>query len=334
MKFSSQFRWFRQYELNEDFASICISYKKLKQPLSQCRKRDPSIPPPDIFVCQSSHRPVRALCTACDGGFWPILGKEVERVSKLFKDRAAFLLNKHGLSPLYKAAVKKRWWQMPWKKAPRPPQVETDAELAEQVRQLVDFAHVNALAVRKVCKKYDKVHRTGAGREYMQRVMRKEKGNSFLVDRALLHELEALHSSLNIQSPQDEKIAHELSKRCSSFARQGVLCAGGVVGEETLPGPYPLELNCALCLDVLFDPVGLKCGHVFCRSCACMAARVDPNKPKALENAQPIRRCPMCRQAAVFNDAIPLAEVGALVKQRFPKEWQERKDAESAIAAH
>lgn len=51
---------------------------------------------------------------------------------------------------------------MPWRKPPPPPpKVDTDAELAEQVRQLVDFAHVNALAVKKLAKKYDKVHRTG-----------------------------------------------------------------------------------------------------------------------------------------------------------------------------
>lgn len=93
----------------------------------------------------------------------------------------------------------------------------------------------------------------------MQRVMRRDKGNSFLVDRALLHELEALHSSLNIQTPQDEKVAQELRKRCGSLARQGVLCAGGVVDEETLPGPYPLELNCALCLVSSFNLEGSCC---------------------------------------------------------------------------
>jgi E3 ubiquitin-protein ligase BAH len=166
MKFNSQYQWFRQYELNEDYASRCISYKELKKPLSKCRKRDPSIPPPDKFPCQSSHRPVRAYCTACDSQFWPILGKEVQRVSRFFHERAAFLLKEHGLSPLYSVALggkEKFCWYRPWKKVVPPPKIETDAELAEQVRQLIDFAHVNSIAVKKLAKKYDKVHRTGEG---------------------------------------------------------------------------------------------------------------------------------------------------------------------------
>jgi hypothetical protein len=82
----------------------------------------------------------------------------------------------------------------------------------------------------------------------MQRVMRREKGNSFLKDRALLHELTALHSSLKIDNPHDAEIVEELKKHCGAIARDGVLCAGEEGDEERLPGPYPLELNCPLCL--------------------------------------------------------------------------------------
>ncbi|KAF7805722.1 putative E3 ubiquitin-protein ligase BAH1-like [Senna tora] len=34
------------------------------------------------------------------------------------------------------------------------------------------------------------------------------------------------------------------------------------------------DLTCAICLDTVFNPYALSCGHIFCKSCACSAAFV------------------------------------------------------------
>jgi hypothetical protein len=54
----------------------------------------------------------------------------------------------------------------------------------------------------------------------------------------------------------------------------------------------------SVCLvqDVFMEPVALKCGHVFCKTCACRAARIHPLNPKGLKMAVKSARCPICRQ--------------------------------------
>jgi hypothetical protein len=55
-----------------------------------------------------------------------------------------------------------------------------------------------------------------------------------------------------------------------------------------------IHLLSVLLQDMLFDPVALGCGHLFCNSCACSAASVAPflGAKAARRSAQ----CPLCRQ--------------------------------------
>ncbi len=83
------------------------------------------------------------------------------------------------------------------------------------------------------------------------------------------------------------------------------------LGEEAVPCQKPsIKCRCKLGIllmhlsyvflqDTLFDPVALGCGHLFCNSCACLAASVAPFLgPKAATKSA---QCPLCRQVTIYN---------------------------------
>lgn len=86
------------------------------------------------------------------------------------------------------------------------------------------------------------------------------------------------------------------------------------------------DLSCSVCLEPLFEPVALGCGHLFCNNCACTAASVLGHEgPKTAECDA---KCPLCRQAGVYPDAVKLKELGVLIKNRCPEYWKERSQRE------
>jgi hypothetical protein len=128
----------------------------------------------------------------------------------------------------------------------------------------------------------------------------------------------------------------------SSFA-DGVAGGGGGGGGGSFPdggssgvglvlGPFrDEELRCPICLDVMYKPVGLGCGHKFCRPCALEAAGFG-KAFGAFHNIIsyiPARTpCPQCRQQNVYRSAVTLKEVGRLIKSRYPEQWAEAKSEE------
>ena len=69
------------------------------------------------------------------------------------------------------------------------------------------------------------------------------------------------------------------------------------------------DVCCAVCLEVMYMPVGLKCGHLFCMSCIKQAVGVESSKP--LGRAPRQASCPSCRQRGVFAGAVELYERAA-----------------------
>jgi hypothetical protein len=95
------------------------------------------------------------------------------------------------------------------------------------------------------------------------------------------------------------------------------------------------HLRCAICLDVLFRPLGLACGHAFCADCALaavgqgravgtLAARLA-----ALDRDTP---CPGCRRPGAFRAAVPMVDTSALARLRHPRQWAERRAEAGARA--
>ena len=71
--------------------------------------------------------------------------------------------------------------------------------------------------------------------------------------------------------------------------------------------------------DVLYQPVGLACGHRFCKLCALEAAGKGMWLGKLkniLKEVDAQAQCPQCRQPGVYKKAIILKETDRLVQQR------------------
>ncbi|KAE8009496.1 hypothetical protein FH972_005930 [Carpinus fangiana] len=80
-------------------------------------------------------------------------------------------------------------------------------------------------------------------------------------------------------------------------------------------------------LDIVFDPVALTCGHIFCYICACSAASVTI--VDGLKAVEPDAKCPLCREAGVYEGAVHLDELNILLSRSCPKYWEARLETES-----
>uniref|UniRef100_A0A7R9VZT1 RING-type domain-containing protein n=1 Tax=Chlamydomonas euryale TaxID=1486919 RepID=A0A7R9VZT1_9CHLO len=81
------------------------------------------------------------------------------------------------------------------------------------------------------------------------------------------------------------------------------------------------ELECTLCLRLLYEPVTTPCGHTFCRG--CYARSTDAGN-----------KCPLCRTVLHCGRALPITvTLASLISRAFPAEYQERKEEEDASAA-
>ena len=67
----------------------------------------------------------------------------------------------------------------------------------------------------------------------------------------------------------------------------------------------------------MYKPVGLGCGHKFCKLCVLRSARITTfNKPfRELLCAR--CKCPMCRQDGVISAAVEMVSLNNLIRKRF-----------------
>lgn len=189
-------------------------------------------------------------------------------------------------------------------------------EMIQEGQNLVSYASMNALAIRKILKKYDKVHFSRKGRAFKSR-------------------LQSMHVEL-LQSPWlVELIAFHINMKDRAISLPEVLCGCSYDFDSskptiscTLPDSFTLEidLTCSICLEIVFDPICLKCGHIFCNSCACSAASILT--VEGLKSADRNSKCPLCRQARVYEGAVHLAELATLIRTRCKDYWEKRLQME------
>ena len=80
------------------------------------------------------------------------------------------------------------------------------------------------------------------------------------------------------------------------------------------------DLDCTLCLKLLYEPITTPCGHTFCRPCFLRSK--DHNV-----------HCPMCRRVLHTGDNVPVNRVLSNVLQRcFASEYEERKLEEASFS--
>ncbi|XP_057871425.1 probable E3 ubiquitin-protein ligase BAH1-like 2 isoform X5 [Cryptomeria japonica] len=160
------------------------------------------------------------------------------------------------------------------------------------------------------------IHYSKQGREFRThaQIMQME-----ILHSPLLNELIAFHTNLMNDSNNLASVSGEWSLTFDG-GKPSLSC----ILLDSLK--IDIDLTCSICLETLFDPVSLKCGHMFCYSCACAAASVTIIE--GLERANRTSKCPLCRQESVFTEAVRLVELNILLSKRCEEYWEQRLQRE------
>ncbi|KAF5473985.1 hypothetical protein F2P56_005930 [Juglans regia] len=297
MKFGETFTEYLHGD-QEWFLEKCshVEYKSLKKVLKTCRS------------CKPLGDSCKSECQLCDQKFFSELTKEASEINGCFSSRVRHLLDLHVASGMQGYLLRLRRY------------FKNDQQaMVLEGRMLVEYVTMNAIAIRKILKKYDKVHCSENGRNFKSK-LRAE--HIELLQSPLLIELAAFYLSLN-----GEKKG-EFNEFSSQFSCD--FDATPPVMKLRLPHSIKLEydLTCAVCLDVVFNSYALSCGHLFCKSCACSSASVLIFQ--GLKTANPESKCPICRQVGVYAKAMHMVELDMLLKKRCKDYWKERFAAERA----
>ncbi|ONH95737.1 hypothetical protein PRUPE_7G088600 [Prunus persica] len=314
MKFGDTFTEFLHKE-QVRFSEKCshVEYKRLKKVLKTCQscktlqeastadqQEGAANQNKQLCQCQS--------CPACDQAFFTELMKEVSDIALCFSLRVRHLLHLHVATGMQRYLL---WLRQCF--------MNDQQAMVEKGRTLIEYVTMNAIAIRKILKKYDKVHSSENGKIFKSK-MRAE--HIELLQSPWLIELGAF--SLNLHGSDGEGL-NELSGHFSCD-----LDMTPPIMTLMLPDSLKMEydLTCAVCLETVFNPYALSCGHLFCKSCACSAASVfifQGPKSAALD-----AKCPICREAGVYAKAVHMLELDLLLKIRCKDYWKERYTAERA----
>ncbi|KAH9565863.1 hypothetical protein CY35_04G099600 [Sphagnum magellanicum] len=247
-------------------------------------------------------------CPGCGGKFFGELKDELAEVVGCFNTRAQQLLQLHLASGLRKYVLRVKYSL-----------ARDSIAMIQEGQTLVKYASMNAIAVRKILKKYDKVHHSNEGLVFRGRLLAMR---SELMQSPWLIELAALHINLAKSMNGSPQLTEAVGEFSCDFDGAAAILSCNLLDSVKLD----INLTCSICLDMLFDPVALGCGHLFCNSCACSAASVAPflGAKAARRSAQ----CPLCRQRGVYADAVRLNELAILVSDRFNGYWNERRKNE------
>ncbi|KAG1371257.1 putative E3 ubiquitin-protein ligase BAH1-like 1 [Cocos nucifera] len=156
MKFCKRYEEYMQGRSEKELPVVGL--KKLKKILKRCR-RD--------FQSQNQHgeegggrsphggNTCPDRCPVCDGTFFPSLLKEMSAVVGCFNERAQKLLELHLASGFSKYMM---WF--------RSKSQRNHGALVQEGKDLVTYAIINSIAMRKILKKYDKVHYSKQGQAF------------------------------------------------------------------------------------------------------------------------------------------------------------------------
>ncbi|KAK9086415.1 hypothetical protein Syun_028809 [Stephania yunnanensis] len=248
-------------------------------------------------------------CAVCDETFFSSLLNEMSTIVGCFNERAQKLLELHSATGLQKYMI---WF--------RSKQWKSHSGLIQEGKELVVYAMFNAIAVRKILKKYDKIHYWKQGQAFISQAQIK---HIEILRSPWLCELIAFHINLREGKHAKKRAVPDLFDGCSlafEFEKPILSCA---LFDSV---KVDVHLTCSICLDTVFDPVALTCGHILCYMCACSAASV--NIVDGLKAANPQKKCPLCREAGVYEGAVHLEELNILLSRSCPEYWEQRLRAE------
>lgn len=307
MKFCKRYEEYMEGKSREkEFPRVGL--KKLKKTLKRCRREFQSREQenPDGVLHAGGKCPHR--CQVCDGTFFPSLLKEMSAVVGCFNEQAQNLLELH-LTTGFRRYL--GWFRSKMQK--------DHGVLMQEGKDLVTYAIINSIAMRKILKKYDKVHCSKQGQDFRSQA---QSMHIELLQSPWLCQLMALYINLR-QSTAKKKPIPGLFADCSLvFSDDKPMISYGSFDSVKLE----IDLTCSICLDTVFDPVSLSCGHIFCYMCCCSAASVTTID--GLKAANPKAKCPLCRQEGVYVGAVHLDELNILLSRSCPDYWEKRIQTE------
>lgn len=190
--------------------------------------------------------------------------------------------------------------------------------LAMHTQICLEYARLNTEVLRRIAEEHDELFGNEHGKIILDSMWKTHSGLATFLHSPLLSELEAV---------------------AGAFPGVG---GGGSVDETEKPEAKEVNieecaedesLQCPICLDTLYKPVGLACGHKFCAPCVLKA--VSPGsvvksgyEHMALTSVSHRGKCPQCRQQGVFKRASMLTVLGRNLQAKFPKYWRERETEE------
>jgi E3 ubiquitin-protein ligase BAH len=298
MKFCKKYQEYMQGQQQKKLPEV--GFKKLKKILKKCR-RDSS----------QSHKPSQTCpnqCTVCDGTFFPSLLSEMSEIVGCFNERAQKLLELHLASGFKKYIL---WFKGKVHK--------NHNALIQEGEDLVTYALINATAIRKILKKYDKIHYSKQGQLFKSQVQTMHKE---ILQSPWLCELMAFHINLR-ETKVNSRKETALFDECRLTFKDGKPSLTCDLFDSI---KIDIDLTCSICLDTVFDPVSLTCGHIFCYICACSAASVSI--VDGLKAANPKERCPLCRECAVYEGSVQLEELNILLGRSCQEYWEQRLQSE------
>ncbi|KAF2314996.1 hypothetical protein GH714_037482 [Hevea brasiliensis] len=246
----------------------------------------------------------------CDGTFFSSLLKEMSAVVGCFSERAQKLLELHLASGFQKYFI---WFKGKLQ--------GNHVALMQEGKDLVTYALINAIAVRKILKKYDKIHYSNQGQAFRSQA---QSMHIEILQSPWLCELMALHINLRKTKINSKNKVPALFEGCSlTFDDDDKPSLSCELFDSI---KLDIDLTCSICLETVFDPVSLACGHIFCYMCACSAASVTI--VDGLKAAEPKEKCPLCRETGVYEGAVHLEELNILLRQSCREYWEQRLQSE------
>ncbi|XP_027350770.1 probable E3 ubiquitin-protein ligase BAH1-like 1 isoform X2 [Abrus precatorius] len=304
MKFCKKYQ---EYMQGQEKKLPGVGFKKLKKILKKCRRNCCT---QNALHASLSVKTCPDHCPVCDGTFFPSLLNEMSAIVGCFNQRAQKLMELHLASGFRKYFL--------WIKG----KVQGNhTALIQEGKDLVTYALINAIAIRKILKKYDKIHYSKQGQLFKSQVQSMHKE---ILQSPWLCQLMAFHINLR-ETKVNSWRSPALFDGCSLALTDG---KPSLTCELFDSVKIDIDLTCSICLDTVFDPVSLTCGHIFCYICACSAASVSI--VDGLKAADPKKKCPLCREGAVYQGAVHLEELNILLGRSCQEYWEQRLQTERA----
>ncbi|KAE9598245.1 hypothetical protein Lal_00004020 [Lupinus albus] len=302
MKFCKKYQ---EYMQGQEKKLPVVGFKKLKKILKKCRRNYQ--PQQDL----NGSLPIKTCpdhCPVCDGTFFPPLMNEMSEVVGCFNKRAQKLLKLHLASGFRKCIF---WFKGILK--------GNHNSLIHEGKDLVTYALINSIAIRKILKKYDKIHYSKQGQLFKSKV---QSMHMEILQSPWLCELMAFHINIRETKVKSSK-APAFFDGCSLTFKDG---KPSLTCDFFDSIKVDIDLTCSICLETVFDPVSLTCCHIFCYICACSAASVTI--VDGLKTANPKEKCPICREGRVYQGAVHLEELNILLGRSCQEYWEQRRQAE------